>query len=83
MTQYIKNFNKTQKSPIKPIKPQKNTRGFFFLIKPGFLPALYIASRYLNQRWRPTCNTAGILAPVKVIVERLRCMILSNDTKHA
>ena len=25
----------------------------------------------------------AILAPVKVTVERLRCMILSNDTKHA
>ena len=31
----------------------------------------------------PTGNTASILAPVKVTVERLRCMILSNDTKHA
>ena len=31
-----------------------------------------------------TGNTASILAPVKVTVERLRCMmILSNDTKHA
>ena len=25
----------------------------------------------------------GILAPVKVNVERLHCLILSNDTKHA
>ena len=30
-----------------------------------------------------TANTALILAPVKVTVERLRCMILSNDTKDA
>ena len=26
----------------------------------------------LNQRWRPTGNTAGILASVKVNVEHLR-----------
>ena len=44
---------------------------------------ILVASQYLNQRWRPTGNTAGILAPVKVNVKRLRCMILSNDTKHA
>ena len=30
-----------------------------------------------------TATQQYILAPVKVTVERLRCMILSNDTKHA
>ena len=43
MTQYIKKFNITQKSPIKPKKAhktQKKNTWVFFLIKPGFLPAL-------------------------------------------
>ena len=38
---------------------------------------------FLNQRWCPTGNAASILAPVKVTVERLHSLILSNDTKHA
>ena len=33
MTQYIKKFNKTQKSPIKPIKPNKTHVGCFFFNK--------------------------------------------------
>ena len=40
MTQYIKKFNETQKSPIKPIKPKKPHVGWVSLIKPRFLPAL-------------------------------------------
>ena len=41
MTQYIEKFNKTQKSPIKPKKAHKTPKKHvFFLMKPGFLPAL-------------------------------------------
>ena len=52
MTQCIKKFNKTQKSPIKPqkspIKPKKTHMGLVFLIKPGFLPALEIKYKYID-----------------------------------
>ena len=44
MTQYIKKFNKTQKSPIKPKKAHKTQiKPRVFFIKPGFLPALIIS----------------------------------------
>ena len=42
---------------------------------------LIFESKMALKAQRVNRNTA--LAPVKVTVERLRCMILSNDTKHA